>query len=119
MIVLLLLSTPSNGKFIFLVALSFSSNLIVLATLLLKWDCNSGKYFILFKIIFAKKTPLFLFSLAEFSNLGSELNSLIDLLHKSGFEFEFQIVDGSHQIKTESQTSLSLAITPAPNSTDL
>jgi hypothetical protein len=44
---------------------------------------------------------------------------LIDLLHKSGFEFEFQIVDGSHQIKTESQTSSSLAITPAPNSTDL
>ena len=27
--------------------------------------------------------------------------ALLDLLHKSGFEFEFQIVDGSNQIKTE------------------
>ena len=27
--------------------------------------------------------------------------TIIDLLHKSGFEFEFQIVDGSNQIKTE------------------
>jgi hypothetical protein len=44
---------------------------------------------------------------------------VLDLLHKSGFEFEFQIVvDGNHQIKTESQTS-SLAIRLAQNSKDL
>jgi len=29
------------------------------------------------------------------------LNYLLDLLHKSGFEFEFKIVDGSNQIKAE------------------
>ncbi|MAE18957.1 hypothetical protein CMK12_08530 [Candidatus Poribacteria bacterium] len=43
----------------------------------------------------------------------------LDLLHKSEFGFEFQIVDGSHQIQTESQMSSSLAITLAPNSPDL
>jgi len=43
----------------------------------------------------------------------------IDLLHKSGFEFEFKIVDGRNQIKTECKTSSSVAITLAQNSKDL
>ena len=44
---------------------------------------------------------------------------LVDLLQKSGFEFEFQIVDGRNQIKAESKASLPLSITLAQNRTDL